>query len=173
MPRLRCLSTVPIGAARDQHVAASRKQHLGAAEDVGEVPFGRVRCAVQTFGRVPDVVDEIAGRLAVGLGAVGHHPAVAQQNHVDRDDRPGRHPGPHAPYVLLHVRVGCVNARASKTKCQSNNDCDRLEQAQMEGIAHEQPCRNTTDHFDLVRIGRTFTRKHRNSTLPVALPMLP
>ncbi len=45
--------------------------------------------AVQAAGRIPDVVDEARGLLAVRLGAVAQDAAVGHQHRVDGDDRPG------------------------------------------------------------------------------------
>ena len=105
---------VPVVAATEEDFAGRRQHDLGAAEQVGRRGVGQSEVArSEPALRIPDVVDELGRLRAVGIGAVGQHPAVGQQHSVDRDQRPVVDRREHA----FDVGVGGDGCRRREGRC--------------------------------------------------------
>ena len=102
----------PVVSAGDEDVARQRQQQLRAAEDVGAGRVGKHLVSdVRRAGPIPQVVDEVAGLLAVGVGAVGQHAAVRHQHGMDGDQGPAVDRRPHA----FQVRVARYRAAGKES----------------------------------------------------------
>ena len=131
LPRVVGHRPQPVVTPEQQHVAGVGPVELEAAEDVGVGGVGQgVVSGRSRLVRGPDVVDEPAGLGAVGVGAVGHHLAVAVQGGVDADHGPVLDRAPAA--VLVHVDRDC-GRRRGLGQCQRGHGPGAERQADQGG----------------------------------------